>query len=99
MATSYFNTRLRRSLALWIVGLALASSAHGADSSYLSLTGTFDAATGSKQDIAFYLGGTTTMTFRTWASSGGVNAAGATIAPGGIDSVLELFSGAGATLL
>ncbi len=65
-----------------------ASSASAAD---FSFTGTFpDPAT--VQFFDFTVGAASNVTLRTWSYAGGVNAAGNTIARGGFDPILAVFS-------
>jgi hypothetical protein len=47
------------------------------------------------QLFSFSVGSTSTVTLRTWSYAGGVNAAGTTIARGGFDPILALFSSSG----
>lgn len=49
------------------------------------------------QAFTFTVGAPSTVTLRTWSYAGGVNAAGNTIARGGFDPILALFSGTGST--
>lgn len=93
-----FFGRAHRCAARAISGLAVASSlllptAARADTSFVSVTGSFDptATASSTFDVGFTVGGASNMTFRTWAWNGGINAAGQLIASGGIDSKLTLY--------
>lgn len=49
------------------------------------------------QQFTFSVGASSVVTLRTWSYAGGVNAAGETIARGGFDPILALFSGTGPT--
>jgi hypothetical protein len=74
--------------------LVLAATTAGAraQSSYFSATGTFTAAPDAAQRFVVDFHNAAETNFRTWAWSGGVNAAGNTIPNNGIDSALW-FSG------
>src|SRR5687768_483644 len=72
--------------------LAAAAGAARGQSSYFSATGTFTTAPDAAQRVLVDFQGTGETNFRTWAWSGGVNAAGNTIPNNGIDSNLW-FSG------
>ena len=61
--------------------------------SYLSFTGTVTPNTNPNFEISFSVNTPDTLNARTWAYSGGTNASGEVIAPGGIDSVLHLYTG------
>ncbi len=50
------------------------------------------------QLITFNVGAPSTVTLRSWSYAGGVNAAGATIARGGFDTILALFDSSGALI-
>ncbi len=72
----------------------LAATAVSLSAESLSYTGTLN----TPQDVfqtTFTLTATDTVTFQTWGFGGGVNAAGTTIAAGGFDPLITLFSGAG----
>ena len=76
-------------LVLILTGSALADSA--------SYTGTL-ASSSDTYSLVFNVAGTTNenVTFQTWGFGGGVNAAGQTIAIGGFDPFIGVFSGTGA---
>jgi len=79
----------------WLSFLLLAAAAMlHADS--ISLTGSLSSSTDTVQHI-FDVTSTSQITVQTWGFGGGVNAAGAAIAPGGFDPLVALFSGTGAT--
>lgn len=82
-----------RLLAVVVLWATLAPTAIG-QSAYFSLEGEFNAP-GDQHNFYFDLtrpvGSSEVLRFETLASSGGTNAAGDTILPGGIDSVLQLF--------
>jgi hypothetical protein len=73
-------------------------SGASAQAVYFSATGTFAAANGQFEDFNFTLPGTLSTTLKTLAWSGGTNAAGQTVAAGGIDSILSLYNGSGTLL-
>jgi len=80
---------LRRLLLLTFFALAPLASA-----GTISYTGTFS----NSEDVfetTFDLTSPETVTLQTYGFGGGVNAAGTTIAPGGTDPFLAIFSGAG----
>jgi hypothetical protein len=81
-----------RLLAILAVFAALPASAAS-----FSFTGSF----GAQDDVqlfSFTLGSNSTVTLTTLSYGGGVNAAGATISPGGFDPVLSVFDSTGALL-
>lgn len=69
-----------------------ASSSCSGSSSATSCTGTFDSPEAVFLET-FSLTSTASVTIQTYGFGGGVNAAGASIAPGGFDSLIALFSG------
>jgi hypothetical protein len=74
----------------------LAAAAAGLPAEELSYTGTLN----SPQDVfenTFTLTTAGTVTFQTWSFGGGVNGAGTTIAAGGFDPLIALFSGPAAS--
>lgn len=75
-------------LSLVMTGTAFADS--------VSYTGTLANSTDTRS-VVFNVAGTTNenVTFQTWGFGGGVNAAGQSIAPGGFDPFLGVFSGSG----
>jgi hypothetical protein len=89
----------RASVALFVccAGSSIASTCSRAEaqSSYFAATGTFTHFSGEAHNFNFNLPATSDMLFRTWSHGGGTNAAGQTIPPGGIDSVLTLYTSAG----
>jgi hypothetical protein len=66
----------------------------------VSYTGTLTSST-DIFETTFTLASSATITLQTWGFGGGVNAAGATILPGGTDPLVAIFSGTGpgATIL
>jgi hypothetical protein len=60
----------------------------------MSFTGTF-AHDNDVQLFTFVVGAPSTVTLRAWSYAGGVNAAGATIARGGFDTILAVFDSSG----
>jgi len=81
-------------LALSACGIASAGPAQAAD---FSFTGNFTP-DDDVQLFNFVVGAPSNVTLRAWSYAGGVNAAGATIARGGFDTILALFDGAGTFL-
>jgi hypothetical protein len=77
--------------AVLAAGLLASGASLAAD---FSFTGTFGQ-DDEVQLISFNVGAASTVTLRSWGYAGGVNAAGATIARGGFDTILALFDGAG----
>src|SRR5688572_30231644 len=70
-----------------------------AQTAFLSATGTFTAPGGAFQNVNFTPSQAGNYTMRTWAYAGGVNAAGQTVAPGGIDALLTLSQLPGGTVV
>lgn len=70
----------------------LAASAMCLSAESLSYTGTLSTPE-NIFETTFTLTAADTVTFQTWSFGGGTNAAGQTIAPGGFDPLLTLFSG------
>ena len=74
---------------------ALPPHAARADTAYFSFQGTFSATSGASQDFNLTLpsvAGNNPLTLKTFAFSGGANAAGQSVPAGGIDSILTLFN-------
>lgn len=82
-------TIVRKVIAVWAGSALFAAS--GAD---FSFTGRF-ARDDNRRMFTFTLSSAGTATVRTWSYAGGINAAGAPIAPGGFDPSIFLFSDAG----
>src|SRR4051812_46725447 len=83
-------------LAGLVIIIAAAPSARG-QNAYISASGSF---TGSNQFEDFSFAPTETanaLSLRTWAWAGGINAGAYGVAPGGIDSTLNLFNAANAS--
>jgi PEP-CTERM motif-containing protein len=88
---------------LWTVVIALVLAAIGApkaEADGVSFVGTLGTPE-STFDVVVDLSSTATITLQTYGFGGGMNQAGATIAPGGTDPFLAIFSGTGngATIL
>ncbi|CAN5711415.1 hypothetical protein BH09PLA1_BH09PLA1_03330 [soil metagenome] len=79
-----------------IMSVMLESPARG-QSAYCSMLGNFQAIS-DVRDFTFSIPAISNASFRTWSSSGGTNAAGQVVSPGGIDSILGLFTGGGGLL-
>ncbi len=83
-----------RKLAGAIAALAFSGAAAAAD---FSFTGNLN----DHNDVLlfnFTVGASSTVTLRAWSYAGGVNAAGASIARGGFDTILALFDSTGALI-
>ena len=94
-------TRARQPALLLAVGagaLSLVGAPARGQFAYFSATGTFTEQSGQTHDFRFNTPVTSSMLFRTWAHGGGTNAAGQQIPPGGIDSIITLYTGAGGFL-
>lgn len=77
---------------------ALMTSAGVCRADNFSFTGNFTQ-DDNVQAFTFSVAASSTVTLRTWSYAGGVNAAGTTIARGGFDPILALFSGTGPSAL
>jgi len=80
----------------FLAALALFAALPASAASF-SFTGSF----GAQDDVqlfSFTIGSGSTVTMTTLSYAGGVNAAGATISPGGFDPVLSLFDSTGSLL-
>jgi hypothetical protein len=73
-----------------LLGLSMGSSS----AANFSFTGDFEN-DNDVQMFAFSVGSFSTVTLRSWSYAGGTNASGATIARGGFDPILALFTSAG----
>jgi hypothetical protein len=80
-----------------VAGFALLGAAASANAANYSFTGSF-VNDNDVQQFVFTVGAASPdVILRTWSYAGGVNAAGQTIAEGGFDPILAVFSGAGPT--
>jgi hypothetical protein len=88
--------KLSRGL-IFLAVLVLGSGVAHADSSFVGTLATPE----STFDVVLNLASTATVTLQTYGFGGGLNQAGTTIAPGGTDPFLAIFSGTGdgATIL
>jgi hypothetical protein len=77
---------------------ALMSTAGVCRADNFSFTGNFTQ-DDNVQAFTFSVGAASSVTLRTWSYAGGVNAAGQTIARGGFDPILALFSGTGSAAM
>ncbi|HUU22551.1 MAG TPA: DVUA0089 family protein, partial [Phycisphaerae bacterium] len=90
-------SRGRSAVVAGLVTMLAAATARGQNTSYISMTGSM-AAPSPSLSLYFGVPAASSLDMRTLGNGGGTNAAGQYVATGGIDSVLNLYTGAGSLL-
>ncbi len=85
--------KIKKFIALAVMSIAMA----GANAATFSFTGNF-ANDNDVQQFNFTVGAPSTVSLRSWSYAGGTNAAGQTIARGGFDPILSVFTSTGTLL-